>query len=137
MAITTPKINRIYKVTEFDLVSSRTKIVQGNMYICMDSLKMYYDETTSLRTIYNYTGVKTVNDLEKNITPSRGTVYYCWENNSLWLWLDKWISIYTDSTYPSAYAYTDDNVLTDIYRSDAYPQLADDNGLLKDRFCCN
>lgn len=132
MAITTPKINRIYKVTEFDLLSTRTAKVPGNMYICLDSLKMYYDETTASRTIYNYIGVKTVNDLMYNITPSKGSTYYCWEDNSLWLWMDKWITLYSDSTYPSAYVYDDSNRLTDVYRNDSQPQLADDNGLLKD-----
>lgn len=132
MAITTPKINRIFKVTEFDLISTRTTKVPGNMYICLDSLKMYYDESKVSRTVYNYVGVKTINDLNYNITPSKGTVYYCWEDNSLWLWMDRWITLYSDSTYPSAYVYDDNNNLTEVYRNDSNTSLADDNGLLKD-----
>mgnify|MGYP001624390526 CR=1 FL=1 len=42
MAITTPVINRIIRMTEFDLL--RTAIKQGNMYMCLDSQKLYFDE---------------------------------------------------------------------------------------------
>ena len=66
--ITTPVINRIYKMTEFDLL--RTTIVEGNMYMCTDTYKLYFDQTNSERILYDYTGVKTINDLQNNITPS-------------------------------------------------------------------
>ena len=42
MAIKTPTINGIIRMTEFDLL--RTKIKQGYMYMCLDSLNLYYDE---------------------------------------------------------------------------------------------
>ena len=61
MAITTPVINRIIRMTEFDLL--RTAIKQGNMYMCLDSQKLYFDESASKRTLYFYTGVKSVNDI--------------------------------------------------------------------------
>ena len=130
MSIQTPKINRIIRLTEFDLL--KTAIKQYNMYMCLDSRKLYYDVDTSRRVVYGYTPVKTLNDLYNNIIPSAGVTYYCWEDNSLWLWMNRWISIYTDSTYPSAYQYTDDNVLDPVYRYDQANMPADDNGLLKD-----
>ena len=132
--VTVPSINRIYKITEFDLL--RTTIQEGNMYMCTDSTKLYYDQTNSERTLYNYTGVKTINDLQHNITPSYGVSYYVWEDNSLWIWLNKFIVIWSDYTYPSAYIL--DNWLDGkgdirgIYRYDQPGAPADDNGLLKD-----
>lgn len=130
MAITTPVINRIIRMTEFDLL--RTAKKQGNMYICLDSLKLYFDESNFNRIIYNYTGVKTINDLFYNITPQANKSYYCWEDNSLWLWMNKWISLWTDSTYPSAYVYDKNNNIDPVYRYDQPLLAADDNGLLKD-----
>lgn len=132
--ITTPVINRIYKLTEFDLL--RTSITEGNMYMCTDSYKLYYDQTNSERVTYEYTGVKTINDLQHNITPSYGVTYYCWEDNSLWVWLNKLIVLWSDYTYPSAYIYDNwvDNKgdIRGIYRYDQPGAPADDNGLLKD-----
>lgn len=130
MAITTPVINKIIRMTEFDLL--RTATTKGNMYMCLDSQKLYYDESDSKRTLYYYVGVKTVNDLMYNITPAMNTTYYCWEDNSLWLWMNKWISIYSDSTYPSAYVYDSNNQINSVYRNDEPYLPADDNGLLKD-----
>ena len=136
MAISTPTINKIFKVKEFDVL--RTEIVKGNMYICVDSMVMYYDESDVSRTQYSYIGVRTVNDLFKNITPDQGTTYYCWEDNSLWIWMNKWISLYTESTYPDAYIYDDYNydtnkgTLTSVYREDAVSSIVDNNGLLRD-----
>ena len=137
MAIKTPTINSVIRMTEFDLL--RTSITQGNMYMCLDSQNLYYDETNSRRVKYAYTSVKTVNDLFYNLTPSPGTTYYCWEDNSLWLWMNKWISIWSDSTYPSAYAYdsinpsqTNTGKLNTIYINDDPYSPADSNGLLKD-----
>ena len=128
--VQTPKINRIIRLTEFDLL--RTAIKQYNMYMCLDSGKLYYDVDTSRRVVYAYTSVKTLNDLQNNVIPSSGVTYYCWEDNSLWLWMNRWISIYSDSTYPSAYAYDDEDNLTEIYRYGLTNLPADDNGLLKD-----
>ena len=128
--VQTPKINRIIRLTEFDLL--RTAIKQYNMYMCLDSGKLYYDVDTSRRVVYAYTSVKTLNDLQNNVIPSLGVTYYCWEDNSLWLWMNRWISIYSDSTYPSAYAYDDEDNLTEIYRYGLTNLPADDNGLLKD-----
>lgn len=130
MAIKTPTINKIIRMNEFDLL--RTSIVPGNMYLCLDSQKLYYDETTSKRVVYNYTSVKTINDLLYNITPSSGTTYYCWEDNSLWLWMNKWIALYSTTTYPSAYVYDSNRNLSEVYRYDQPNIPADDNGLLKD-----
>ena len=130
MIVTTPTINKIIKLTEFDLL--RTSIKMGNMYMCVDSHKLYYDETQNNRTLYNYTSVKTVNDLRYNITPEYGLTYYCWEDNSLWLWLNKWITLWSDSTYPSAYIYDESNQLQSVYRNDQPLLPADDNGLLHD-----
>lgn len=127
MAITTPTINRIIRMTEFDLL--RTSITKYNMYMCIDSQKLYYDQSDSQRVQYHYAGVKTVNDLMHNITPAMNTTYYCWEDNSLWLWMNKWISIYSDTTYPSGYVYDNDNYLVP---TDEPSVPIDQNGLLKD-----
>lgn len=139
MPYTIPTIEKITRITEFDLL--RTKVKKNNMYICIDSKKMYYDisdDQITGRTLYQYTGVKTINDILYTITPTTTTVYYCWEDNSLWLWNNKWITLYTDTTYPSAYRYDDIDILTGkgilspVYRNDQPYMLADDNGLLKD-----
>lgn len=130
MAIKTPTINKIIRMNEFDLL--RTAIVPGNMYMCLDTQKLYYDETNSRRVVYFYTSVKTINDLLYNITPSSGTTYYCWEDNSLWLWINKWIALYSTTTYPSAYVYDSANNISEVYRYDQPNIPADDNGLLKD-----
>ena len=130
MAIKTPTINRIIRMNEFDLL--RTSIVPGNMYMCLDTQKLYYDETASRRVLYSYVSVKTINDLLYNITPSSGTTYYCWEDNSLWLWMNKWIALYSTTTYPSAYVYDSAQNIGEVYRYDQPNIPADDNGLLKD-----
>lgn len=136
MAIQTPTINQIIKMNEFDLM--RTKIKKFNMYMCLDSQRLYYDSTDaeSGRIPYSYIGVKTVNDLLYNITPAFGKTYYCWEDNSLWLWMNKWVTIWSQNEYPSAYQYTDWNgstgSLNNVYRFDEPLMPADDNGLLHD-----
>ena len=126
----TPQINRIIRMVEFDLL--RTAIVPGNMYMCTDTQKLYYDETTTRRVIYGYQSIKTTNDRLYNITPQYGVTYYCWEDNSLWVWINRWISLWTDSTYPSAYVYDTGNRLEEVYRYDMPTAPADDNGLLHD-----
>lgn len=134
----TPTIKRIYKMTEFDLL--RTKVEMGNMYMCVDTQKLYFDggSTADDRTIYDYISVRTVNDLLYNITPSFGKSYYCWEDNSLWIWVNKWETLYSSTTYPSAYVYDDipgigkAQSINSIYRYDMPNMPADDNGLLKD-----
>lgn len=133
MAIVTPTIKKIIRMTEFDLL--RTAITVGNMYICTDSFKMYYDESKTNRALYNYTSVKTVNDLLYNITPSFGISYYCWEDNSLWLWMNKWITLYSANDYPSGYIYDDipsnknPQTINGVYSSSV---PIDENGLLHD-----
>lgn len=133
MSVSTPTINRIYRVTEYDLL--RTAITANNMYICTDSLQMYYDESAVKRAQYAYTGIKTINDLLYDTTPNYGTSYYCWEDNSLWIWLNKWITLYSDTTYPSAYVYTtypstsEPGTLNSIYNIN---NVLDNNGLLQD-----
>lgn len=133
MAVNTPKINRIYRMTEFDQL--RTAIKEGNMYICTDSLQMYYDESNVKRSKYVYTGIKTINDLMYNTSPSYGVSYYCWEDNSLWLWLNKWITLYADTNYPSAYIYTtyptkeEPGQLNSVFNIN---NVLDNNGLLQD-----
>ena len=129
----TPKVNRIYRMTEFDVL--RTAIKEGSMYICTDSLQMYYDESAVKRSKYAYTGIKTINDLMYNTTPNYGTSYYCWEDNSLWLWLNKWITLWSDTNYPSAYIYTtyptteNPGNLNSVYNIN---NVLDNNGLLQD-----
>ena len=127
-----PTISRIIKMTEFDLL--RTKVDMGNMYMCVDTQKLYYDSgnTADSRTLYDYISVRTVNDLMYNITPTFGKSYYCWEDNSLWIWVNKWETLYADTTYPSAYVYDDNDNLNSVYRYDMPNFPADDNGLLKD-----
>ena len=65
-----------------------------------------------------------------------GVTYYCWEDNSLWIWLNKLIVLWSDYTYPSAYIFDNwiDNKgdIRGIYRYDQPGAPADDNGLLKD-----
>ena len=131
--VNTPKVNRIYRMTEFDQL--RTAIKEGNMYICTDSLQMYYDESAVKRSKYTYTGIKTINDLMYNTSPSYGVSYYCWEDNSLWLWLNKWITLYADTNYPSAYIYTtyptkeEPGQLNSVFNIN---NVLDNNGLLQD-----
>lgn len=101
------------------------------MYMCIDTQVLWYDESDQNRAVYNYVGVRTVNDLQYNITPVLNTTYYCWEDNSLWIWLNKWVTLYSESTYPSAYIYDEFDNLNSIYRYDMPTYPADDNGLLK------
>ena len=134
----TPTINRIYKMTSFDLL--RTKVQMGNMYMCVDTQVLWYDsgETADSRTVYEYVSVRNVNELLYQITPSYGKTYYCWEDNSLWVWINKWETLYSQTTYPSGYVYDDipsianPQDLNPLYRYDMPNQPADDNGLLKD-----
>lgn len=136
--IQVPKIDRIYKLTEFDML--RTAIQKNTMYLCVDSLKMYYDSgvTEDSRGAFSYISVGTINELLKDITPDYGKIYYVWEDNSMWVWLNKWESLYSPTTYPSAYSYADiptitnKQVIDEIYRYDMPNMPADDNGLLKD-----
>lgn len=136
--IQVPKIDRIYRVTEFDML--RTAIQKNSMYLCVDSLKMYYDSgvTEDSRGAFNYVSVGTINELLKEITPDYGKIYYVWEDNSMWVWLNKWEALYSQTTYPSAYSYADipsitnKQVIDEIYRYDMPNMPADDNGLLKD-----
>lgn len=130
MPVITPKINRIYRMNEFDLLTTNKKL--GNMYMCLDTQRLYYDETDNKRVVYGYTGVNTLNDMFYYITPAYGTTYYCWEDNSLWLWNNKWVSLYTDASYPSAYVYDDNRNIMDIYNGDQPYTVLDNNGLLKD-----
>lgn len=130
----TPKINTIIRMTEFDVL--RTSIKMGNMYMCLDTFKLYYDESENRRVLYNYNSVRTINDLQYNITPTLNGIYYCWEDNSLWIWLNKWVALYSDTTYPSAYVYSDvpnknnPQELSSIYNQPS--SVIDNNGLLKD-----
>lgn len=134
----TPTINMIYKMTSFDLL--RTKVQMGNMYMCIDTQVLWYDggETANDRSVYEYVSVRTINELLYQITPSYGKTYYCWEDNSLWVWINKWITLYSQTTYPSGYVYddipstTNPQELNPIYRYDMPNMPADDNGLLKD-----
>ena len=138
MTTYTPTINTIYKMTEFDLL--RTKVNMGDMYMCIDTQKLYYDSGTTAddRRLFDYISVRTVNELLYQITPSYGKNYYCWEDNSLWVWVNKWETLYSQTTYPSAYVYddipstTNQGMLSPIYRYDMPNMPADDNGLLKD-----
>ena len=137
-----PTIKRIVRINEYDLL--RIKVSMGNMYMCQDSMKLYYDQGNSAtdRVLYDYISVKTVNDLKNRLSPIFGTVYYCWEDNSLWLWNNRWECLYSDSTYPSAYNYSDvpspsdPKTLESIYMFGMPNIPADDNGLLKDGSVC-
>lgn len=100
------------------------------MYMCLDTQRLYYDETDNKRVTYGYTGVNTRNDLMYYITPTYGMTYYCWEDNSLWLWNNKWVALYSDGSYPDAYVYDDNRNIIDVYREPNTP--VDTNGLLKD-----
>lgn len=128
-SVTTPTINKIIRLKSYDLLG--TKCVKYNMYMCLDTLQLWYDESDSKRTLYSYVGVDTVNDLQNNLIPELGTTYYCWESNSLWLWMNRWICIYTDGKYPSAYR-TDNGSIDAVYLDDQNPTIVDNNGLLRD-----
>lgn len=128
-SVTTPKINRIIRMYNFDLLG--TKIKQYNMYMCLDTLQLWYDESPNKRTLYGYVGVDTMNDLKNNLIPSYGTTYYCWESNTLWLWMNKWICLYSDGTYPSAYQKVE-GTIDEVYLDDQNPTIVDNNGLLRD-----
>lgn len=128
--IQTPTINRIYKVKEYDL--THTAIKMGNMYMCTDTQNLYYDSADNRRDRYSYIGVRTLQELQYKITPSLYGVYYCWEDNSLWIWLNKWKSLWSNYTYPSAYMYDTNNHINDIYIENGAGIVVDNNGLLKD-----
>ena len=55
--ISTPTIKRIYKVTEYDLL--HIKVSLGNMYMCQDTMKLYYDQGNSAsdRVIYLFSRI--------------------------------------------------------------------------------
>ena len=128
--ISTPTIKRILRVTEYDLL--HIKVSMGNMYMCQDTMKLYFDQgnASTDRVMYNYISIRTVNDLQNNVSPVWNYTYYCWEDNSLWLWNNKWISLYTDTSYPSAYVYDDNRNITDVYNGDQPYTVLDNNGLL-------
>lgn len=128
-SITTPRIDKIVRLNSYDLLGTKCK--QYQMYMCLDTLQLWYDESDSKRTLYRYVGVDTVNDLQNNIVPEFGITYYCWESNSLWLWMNRWICNYTDGKYPSAYR-TDNGTIDAIYLDDQNPTIVDNNGLLRD-----
>lgn len=128
-SVTTPTINKIIRLNNYDLLG--TKCVKYNMYMCLDTLQLWYDESDSKRVLYGYVGVDTVNDLQNNIVPELGVTYYCWESNSLWLWMNRWVCIYTDGKYPSAYR-TDNQYVEAVYLDDQNPTIVDNNGLLRD-----
>ena len=128
-SVTTPTIKKIVRLNSFDLLG--TKNNKYMMYMCLDTLQLWYDESDSKRTLYAYVGVDTVNDMKNNIIPEVGVTYYCWESNSLWLWMNRWICLYTDGKYPSAYN-TENNYIEEIYISDQNPTIVDNNGLLRD-----
>lgn len=128
-SVTTPTINKIIRLNNYDLLGTKCK--KYNMYMCLDTLQLWYDESDSKRTLYGYVGVDTVNDLQNNIIPELGTTYYCWESNSLWLWMNRWICLYTDGKYPSAYR-TDNGYIEEVYLDDQQPTIVDNNGLLRD-----
>ena len=128
-SVTTPTINKIIRLKNYDLLGTQCK--KYNMYMCLDTLQLWYDESDSKRVLYAYVGVDTVNDLQKNLIPELGTTYYCWESNSLWLWMNRWICLYTDGKYPSAYR-TDNGYIEEVYLSDDQPTIVDNNGLLRD-----
>lgn len=128
-SVTTPTINKIIRLNNYDLLGK--KCVKNNMYMCLDTLQLWYDESDSKRSLYGYVGVDTVNDLQNNIIPEFGITYYCWESNSLWLWMNRWICIYTDGKYPSAYR-TDNGTIDAVYLDDQNPTIVDNNGLLRD-----
>lgn len=128
-SVTTPTINKIIRLNNYDLLGTKCK--KYNMYMCLDTLQLWYDESDSKRTLYGYVGVDTVNDLKNNLIPEFGVTYYCWESNSLWLWMNRWICIYTDNKYPSAYR-TDNDYIEAVYLNDQQPTIVDNNGLLRD-----
>lgn len=125
----TPKINRIIRMKEFDLL--RTAITPGNMYICIDSRKMYYDTPESKRVTYTCDLIETEKRRLYYITPAVGHTYYIWETNSLWLWMNKWITLYSDKDYPSAYTYVDQTI-SPLYNGTPDDRVLDNNGLLGD-----
>lgn len=125
----TPKINRIIRMKEFDLL--RTAVTPGNMYICIDSRKMYYDTPESRRVTYTCDLIETEKRRLYYVTPVVGHTYYIWETNSLWLWMNKWITLYSDKDYPSAYTYTDQTI-SPVYNGTPDDRVLDNNGLLGD-----
>ena len=128
-SVTTPRIDKIIRLNNYDLLGTKCK--QYQMYMCLDTLQLWYDESDSKRVLYGYTGVDTVNDLQNKLIPDLGTTYYCWESNSLWLWMNRWVCIYSDNKYPSAYR-TDNDYIQSVYIDDENPTIVDNNGLLRD-----
>lgn len=110
------------------------------MYMCLDTMKLYFDQgtTPSDRQLCDYISVYTLVDLQHNIDPMNGKIYYVWEDNSVWVWSNKWVCLFSRTTYPSGYVYdgipseTDPQVIDPVYRYDMPSVPADDNGLLHD-----
>lgn len=106
MAITVPSSDRqIIRLTEFDLMN--TKIKKGNIYVCTDSRKMYEDVTDTSRILLSVTMIDTEKKRVYDTVPQNNVNYYVWETNELWLWMNSWIKIIGNTTYPTAYQYVD------------------------------
>lgn len=110
------------------------------MYMCLDTMKLYFDEgiAPNDRQLCDYTSVYTLVDLQHNIEPVNGKWYYVWEDNSLWVWDNRWRCLFSRTTYPSGYVYddipseTNPQTINPLYRYDMPSAPADDNGLLHD-----
>lgn len=119
----------IYKVTEYDLLS--TSIKPNNYYACTDSRKMYKDTSRNTRELLKVTMIDTEIDRVYNTRPVNGVTYYVWETNELWTYNGGWvIRIGEIQSRSSGYYYKD----SDIFATDDPNQNAiiDNNGLLKD-----
>lgn len=118
---------RVLRLREFDLL--RTGIVDGNVYACTDSRKLYQD-VGQTRVVLDAIQITTEKKRLYDIVPEKGRKYYVWETSELWLWNNAWIKLLGNPDYPEAYQYVDG----DIYAVGGYGQNAfvDNNGMLGD-----
>ena len=62
-SVTTPTINKIIRLRNYDLLGTQCK--KYNMYMCLDTFNYGMTNLISKRVLYAYVGVDTVNDLQK------------------------------------------------------------------------
>lgn len=118
---------RVLRLTEYDLL--RTSIVDGNVYACTDSRKLYQD-VGQTRILLDAIQITTEKKRLYDTVPQSSRKYYVWETSELWLWQNAWIKLLGNPDYPEAYQYIDG----DIYAVGGRGQntFVDNNGMLGD-----
>lgn len=95
---------KIYKVTEYDLLSIAKK--KGMMYATTDTRKLYEDISITERKIMDVDMINTEIDRLYNTNPIQNRRYYIWETNTLWLYNNGWqVIVGTSGKAPEGYYY--------------------------------